>query len=226
MILNKRQIINNKVVQARLGSKENFTSLWNMYNFMLKQIYESFAKVYKFLQYSEFEVFQYFYIAMWEVIAEFNFDIDFSFFLKKRMIEKYLLELKKSYRLPDEAIASPEMIRGLITNNKDRKAKINFRRRLVVCFRNIPVKCLQIVMLKYYFNKSRKEIFNILGINDRRYYRRLKPLNKKIRKYMCGVRKQIRGGKGKTALSEKTYYMQHNHFSLEKMHDGTKKKFR
>ena len=120
MLTSKEKVLNDIIIQAKLGNKEKFEDIRKMYFPLQNQITNSFYKKYPFLEYTSFAVFQNIYIGFWDAINTFSFSGKHSFglYVKKTLIDKINDVIYSTYGVK----ASYKEINNIIYENApDRK---------------------------------------------------------------------------------------------------------
>ena len=86
---NKKIYIDRLVLRAKIGNKEEFVKLREIYSTLQEQIFKGFCKSYPFLKSRRMDLFREFYFFFWEAIKTYDFEspTSFSYHLKDSLIE-------------------------------------------------------------------------------------------------------------------------------------------
>lgn len=124
---NRKELIDEIVLKAKIGSFEGIQTLKEMYGFIFEQVSFSFFNIYDFLKYNRGFLYQKFMEALIETVNEYEFQKDCSFggMLKERTFLKIQKILSECYSVPEKTIVKKKTIYYTIK----KVGKINLKRR-------------------------------------------------------------------------------------------------
>jgi len=134
--MDKKIYIDKIVLGAKIGNKSEYEHLRLMYDFLLEQIYQSFASVYPFLKTRKMDMFHDYYFYFWEAINEYDFNgnCSFSYFLKNKLFENTRLFLKIQYGF--SKIKPIKEIKRRIYKKRENKQRLIIQRVISSSFTN------------------------------------------------------------------------------------------
>jgi len=188
-MISKEQVINDIIIQAKLGNKEKFEDIRKMYFPLQNQITTSFYKKYPFLEYTSFAVFQNIYIGFWDAINTFSFSGKHSFglYVKKTLIKKINDVIYSTYGVK----ASYKEINNIIYENApDRKP--HKKRRCIIFLLGLltPVE-RRSIFYKYYQRLNAENYKDYTNLNKFTENMLIDKSIKKIRKKTSRLLKDI-----------------------------------
>ena len=197
LIMTPNKYINKLLIEAKIGNKTSFNELWRIYRPLLKDIMFSFKKVYKFLKFAEFDIFQKFNIFFWRMISKYSFssDVGFSHFLKTNIILMMIEDIKREHRLSDKETISLQAIESLIINKKPDRRKIENKEKIRNITKIFTTKQLQAVIMYHYYGMTIAKCSELLDIRFDTFQDRLFESYKKMRNSYHGMRKDTEKGK-------------------------------
>jgi len=165
---NKRSYIDKIVLKVKIGNKQEFARLREMYAFLLDQIYDGLAETYPFLKTRKVDIFHDFYFFFWEAIKEYDFNSDFSFshHLKESLLDNSRKAISSQYGYEEGDVVSKHIIKKSIRKNKPKK----HRKIIIRALKSLTVRRKQAVYLHCYRGYTYEECRNIMGISGINVY--------------------------------------------------------
>jgi len=125
--IDKKLHINEIVLKAKIGQKDDFIKLRRIYGTLQEQIFKGFCESYPFLKTRRMDIFREFYFFFWEAINtyDFNSKTSFSYHLKESLIQSAREIMCTYYGYDIENIVGKEVIKsGIIKQEPSKNRKL------------------------------------------------------------------------------------------------------
>lgn len=184
---NKRAHIDQILLKVKIGNRDEFNRLKEMYSFLLDQIYNSLAENYPFLRDRKVDLFHDFYFFFWEAINEYDFNSDFSFsyHLKNSLIKNARKAISEQYGYEKEAVIEEDLIRKHIVKTKPIKHRKIINRAL----KALTAKQKRVIYLHCYRHNTYDKCRNITELSGITIIRMLRDAYRRLNRNLIKVKK-------------------------------------
>ena len=191
--LNKKSHINQIVLRAKIGGKNEYEELRVLYSFLLDQIFYAFCEIYPFLKTRKIDFYHDYYFTFWDAINTYNFtnDLSFSSHLKDNLIDGAKVSLSNQYGFEKADIVSKDEIKGLF----NKKPSSKNRKKVERLIKSLTIKQKHILCIHCYFGLTQEKCRKLMGvprINVEKVlgfaYSRIRNKTKKVKKGVTHVK--------------------------------------
>lgn len=182
--MDKKIYLDQIVLKAKIGGREDLQKLKDMYSFLLDQIYESLCEIYPFIRGRRAGLFGDFYFFFWDAINTYDFTgkVSFSYHLKESLIKDTRKAICEIYGYEEPLVVGSDEIKRGIRKKEVEKDVEKGRRFLLKSLKVLTIKQKKMVYLHCY-----RDIF----IYKCRYFGRTNSIN--VKTILQSAYKRLRG---------------------------------
>ena len=192
--------INMMVLRAQTGQKSGFNDIRDMFSFMERQIFDSFAKEIPFLKNKKIYIINCLYPYYWNILRQYKFDYKhgFAYYLKTELINGIYDIIKTNYGFTDKMLPSIDEIKKNIVKDP---SNTYFRKKMSIWIRSLTPKQKQMFLMHWYLRFTLEECAAKTGLKRNAFQSRMK----NIYNSFCKIRKKVKRGEKSVEYKEKIY---------------------
>jgi hypothetical protein len=199
MITDKRCYLDKIIFSAKMGNKESFERIRSMYRYICDKIFQTFSKIYQFIKYKWFDVYQMWYVTFMRTINKHKFDEDslFSYELYNSLIDDVYGLLKNQYNFNEKLLISKEVIEKSIK----KEGVMENRKKMLTCFKIFTPRQMEAVSALFFGNRTYKKAIEFLEIPETNFETRVSGAYFRIKRTL----KKVKTGKKRVKHRERVY---------------------